>query len=33
VAARTVHGAWHGFLFVAPCLKSAMPARFEADAV
>ncbi len=34
VAARTLHGAWQGYLFVAPCLKGGnMPARFEADAV
>jgi len=34
VAAGTARGAWHGTLFVAPCLKSGpMPAHFEADAV
>lgn len=34
VAAGTARGAWHGTLFVAPCLKDEpMPARFEADAV
>jgi C4-dicarboxylate transporter/malic acid transport protein len=34
VAARTAHGAWHGYLFVAPCLKDGkITARFEADAV
>ncbi len=34
VAARTAHGAWHGHLFVAPCLKGGnATARFEADAV
>jgi C4-dicarboxylate transporter/malic acid transport protein len=33
VAARTAHGAWHGYLFVTPCLPSgAIPDRFEADA-
>ncbi len=31
---RTVQGAWHRTLFVAPCLMSgAIPADFEADAV
>lgn len=34
VAIRTARGAWHGTLFVAPCLKGElMPAKFEADAV
>ena len=34
VAARTLHGAWFGYLFVAPCLApGAVPDRFEADAV
>jgi C4-dicarboxylate transporter/malic acid transport protein len=34
VAALTVRGAWHGHLFVAPCLATgSIPARFEADAV
>jgi C4-dicarboxylate transporter/malic acid transport protein len=33
VATRTVHGAWHGYLFVAPCLRpGSIPGRFEADA-
>jgi C4-dicarboxylate transporter/malic acid transport protein len=33
VATRTVHGAWHGYLFVAPCLRSgSIPGRFEANA-
>jgi tellurite resistance protein TehA-like permease len=27
VAARTAHGAWRGYLFVAPCLLSASVAR------
>jgi C4-dicarboxylate transporter/malic acid transport protein len=30
VAARTLHGAWHGTLFVSPCLAAgAIPADFE----
>lgn len=34
VATRTLHGAWHGHLFVAPCLRSGpVSNRFEADAV
>lgn len=34
VAAGTARGAWHGTLFVAPCLKDVpLPAHFEADAV
>ncbi|MGB8871609.1 MAG: TDT family transporter [Rhodomicrobium sp.] len=34
VAARTIHGAWFGYLFVAPCLpQGAIPDRFEADIV
>jgi tellurite resistance protein TehA-like permease len=34
VATRTVHGAWRGYLFVAPCLRpGSVPDRFEADAV
>lgn len=34
IAARTLHGAWHHYLFVSPCLMSgAMPGDFEADAV
>ena len=34
VAGRTVQGAWHRTLFVAPCLMSgAIPADFEADTV
>ncbi len=34
VAARTMHGAWFGYLFVAPCLPAgAIPDRFEADVV
>ena len=33
VATRTVHGAWHGYLFVAPCLRpGSVAGRFEADA-
>jgi C4-dicarboxylate transporter/malic acid transport protein len=32
VATRTVHGACHGYLFVAPCLlPGSVPERFEAD--
>jgi C4-dicarboxylate transporter/malic acid transport protein len=31
VAARTLHGAWRGVLFVSPCLiKGSIPADFEA---
>jgi C4-dicarboxylate transporter/malic acid transport protein len=34
VAARTAHGAWHGYLFVAPCLRPvSVPDRIETDAV
>jgi hypothetical protein len=34
IAARTLHGAWHRYLFVSPCLISgAIPSDFEADAV
>lgn len=34
VVARTLHGAWHGYLFVSPCLLTgAIPNDFEADAV
>ncbi len=34
IALRTLHGAWHRYLFVSPCLMSgAIPADFEADAV
>jgi C4-dicarboxylate transporter/malic acid transport protein len=34
VAARTLHGAWRGYLFSAPCLASrSVPERFEADVV
>jgi C4-dicarboxylate transporter/malic acid transport protein len=34
VTTRTLHGAWHGYLFVSPCLaKGAIPADFESDAV
>jgi C4-dicarboxylate transporter/malic acid transport protein len=34
VAARTLHGAWHQYLFVSPCLaKGAVPSDYEADAV
>ena len=34
IAARTVHGAWHRYLFVSPCLMSgAIPSDFDADAV
>jgi C4-dicarboxylate transporter/malic acid transport protein len=33
VAARTVHGAWHGYLLVAPCLRSvSAPDQLKADA-
>jgi C4-dicarboxylate transporter/malic acid transport protein len=33
VAARTAHGAWHGYLFVAPPLRpGSIPDRFKADA-
>jgi hypothetical protein len=33
VAARTVHGAWHGYLFVAPYLRpGSIPDRRETDA-
>ncbi|HEX4368366.1 MAG TPA: TDT family transporter [Rhodopila sp.] len=33
VMARTVHGAWRGYLFVAPCLLTgAIPNDFEAEA-
>lgn len=32
VAARTLHGAWFGYLFVAPCLtQGAVADKFEAD--
>jgi hypothetical protein len=32
VAARTIHGARHGYLFDAPCLRGDKAvARFEAD--
>jgi C4-dicarboxylate transporter/malic acid transport protein len=32
VAARTAHGAWHGYLFVAPCLRSvSAPDQLKAD--
>jgi C4-dicarboxylate transporter/malic acid transport protein len=31
VMARTLHGAWHGYLFVSPCLLTgAIPGDFEA---
>ena len=31
IAARTVHGAWHRYLFVSPCLMTgAIPGDFEA---
>jgi C4-dicarboxylate transporter/malic acid transport protein len=34
VTARTLHGAWFGYLFVAPCLKMGRRVlHFEADAV
>jgi hypothetical protein len=34
VAARTIHGARHGYLFDAPCLRTGKTvARFEADVV
>ena len=34
VAARTIHGARHGYLFDAPCLRAGKTvARFEADVV
>jgi C4-dicarboxylate transporter/malic acid transport protein len=32
VAARTLHGAWHGYLFVAPCLRPRLADRCDADA-
>jgi tellurite resistance protein TehA-like permease len=33
VAARTVHGVWHRYLFVSPCLnKGSIPEDLEADA-
>jgi tellurite resistance protein TehA-like permease len=34
IAARTLHGAWRGYLFVSPCLVTgSIPADFESDAV
>jgi tellurite resistance protein TehA-like permease len=34
IAARTVHGAWHRYLFVSPSLiKGLIPNDFESDAV
>lgn len=31
VATRTLHGAWHGYLFVSPCLRTgSIPADFAA---
>jgi C4-dicarboxylate transporter/malic acid transport protein len=34
VAARTLHGAWQGYLFVSPCLiKGSIPADDDSDAV
>lgn len=34
IAGRTLHGAWHRYLFVSPCLMSgAVPNDFEADTV
>lgn len=34
VAARTLHGAWHGYLFVSPCLvRGSIPADCGVDAV
>ena len=34
VALGTAHGAWRGYLFVAPCLQGGnTTARFEADVV
>ncbi len=32
VAARTLHGAWHGYLFDAPCLRSAPVTPPDAEA-
>jgi hypothetical protein len=34
VATRTLYGAWHGYLFVSPCLlKGSIPADYESDTV
>jgi C4-dicarboxylate transporter/malic acid transport protein len=34
VAARTLHGVWHRYLFVSPCLiKGSIPGDLEADVV
>ncbi len=33
VAARTLHGAWHGYLFDAPCLRGAPIEMLQAEAV
>lgn len=34
VTTRTLHGVWHGYLFVSPCLvRGSIRADFEADAV
>jgi tellurite resistance protein TehA-like permease len=34
IAARTLHGAWHRYLFVSPCLiRGAIPGDLEADFV
>jgi C4-dicarboxylate transporter/malic acid transport protein len=34
VAGRTLHGAWHGYLFVSPCLvRGSLPADCGVDAV
>ena len=34
IAARTLHGAWHRYLFVSPCLiRGTIPSDLEADAV
>ena len=34
IAARTLHGAWHSYLFVSPCLiRGAIPSDLEADFV
>lgn len=34
IASRTLHGAWHRYLFVSPCLKKgSIPEDFESDIV
>jgi hypothetical protein len=33
VATRTIHGVWHRYLFVSPCLMAgSVPADMKADA-